>query len=137
MCFYRYQATHLVAEHGLEKLFPEWSKDELIEEVSECAGASFGFGPVDFADAVKREAVVGWCIVTLMDFRRCGRDGKGKGKRWYEYQLDHEDQVLTALEQQAFDECERQGDPVMTPANFVAEVAAFNDRRELQEKYGE
>jgi hypothetical protein len=126
MCFYKYQAAHLVDEHGLEELFPEFSRDELIEEVQETAGASLDFGPRDFADIVKREAVTGYLIAILMDFRRRERS---YGKRWYEYQISTEDQTLTPLEERALS-----AGNWMTEKDFAAEVRAFDDRREMQRR---
>ncbi len=128
MSFCKYQAALLVDEHGLTELFPELDREELIDELQDAAGSFFDYGPIDFANEAKREEVVGHCVAVLIDIRR---EKRGDSKRWYAYQIAAEDQALTPAEEKAL----RKGN-WMTKEDFAAEVAAFDDRRELQAKYG-
>lgn len=120
MCFYNYQAKWIVDDYGLAELFPEEDEAILIQEVSECAGACFDFGPKDFKERQNQAAVAGEVVFILIDFRR-----QKRGKSTWHTRL-FEDQTLTALEQETNEEVDS-----MTEEDFEAERASFEYRKEV------
>jgi len=132
MCFYKYQAAFIVDEYGLEEMFPTWSREQLIDDIgTNCAGGYFDLGPPEFADEDKRDMVVGHLVRMMTDDRRKATGGK----RGYEHQIEATDQVLNKREKEALDEMPHLRE-FINAEMFEAEVRSFDDRREMQEKYG-